>query len=296
MNKSINALKHLESKDIQIQIRSYASCPHFTSEGKLCRSSFSTNKFIDPVTKKASNCNWYCLRQCSPKKLIPMFHNLPKLGFTTNGKTAEVTDIHFDFMFGKKILFKIMLFHDIRPSDPIEWEWIDYTKLPEDAERRNRGSDLNTLANEVCQWFKKQSPNIEMILDCSVVFLSSNSFDARHFSHFDIPFLRPVSEWEWEGSSTTISVKFALSSSSVPISVFPITTSTEEKISDDSSSIPWETLPIGLAEKEQLIYHGVAHPDIHRIPRRQREASRYRPRHFHSPIRKEVVGRSMRQK
>ena len=46
---------------------------------------------------------------------------------------------------------------------------------------------------------------------------------------------------------------------------------------------------------EPLVYHGIAHPDIHRISRKNRPESHYRPRHFHSPRRQTSIGKQPRK-
>ena len=107
------------------------------------------------------------------------------------------------------------------------------------------------------------------------------------FSRFDIPFLRPVSEWSAK-SRGKIVTEFMINKNY---------RSSGAKTYKPSVS-PWENLPVGLLgeEDEPLSSYGVAHPDIHRVSRKYRKASHHRPRHFHSPTRKEVVSRKSRHR
>jgi hypothetical protein len=191
LDTSVSAAKHFESENIQTKLRSYASCPQFTAEGKLCRSSFSTNKFIDPVTKKKTDCNWYCLQNCSAKNLRPMF-NIPKFMFATSGERIPVESVSYTFSAATttRLIFEIN-----HAPDPKGILWTS-----NDTEQRktivDRGSDLNMLAEKLCQWFRRrQDLNTDIKLTCLVNPEDEDFFDTHDFSRFDIPFIRPNSMW-----------------------------------------------------------------------------------------------------
>jgi hypothetical protein len=282
MHRPVNPAKHFEAEDIQGQIRKYAGCQNFTDDGKSCRSSFSTNTFINPTTKQRFNCNWYCLRNCSAQKLLPIFKSVPKNLILEEGKTMPVTETAFNFTLetSPPQILSISLFYS---ENDQTWSWSEVS-LGRRIAPYVSGKELLPLAEKLCQWFKAQLSKTRIFFE-SMVYPSENYVTG--FVNFDRPFLRPISEWNHvHAYREYFTTNFYLNSSS---DILP-----EKMIIPQSSETSWKELPIGLTEPElepSLIYHGVAHPDIHRISRKHRQVSRYRPRHFHSPTRKDVVGR-----
>jgi hypothetical protein len=288
MDRFIDPKEHLQTEDIQKQIRSYYSeCPEFTNDGKLCRPSFSTNKLTNPYTKKKVDCNWYCLRNCSPQKLLPIFKNIPKYIIEKDETKIPINNAVFTFKPWESLpTFRIIVWvREPRWGPNVLWEWTDYRhyskEISEDTLWESKGLDLNILAEQVCQWFKSQNSNMDISLECELRAASQN------FSRFDMPFLRPVSEWHNNGIGVV--TQFTINKS-VPLQI--------QERKNELPASPWENLPIGLlGEKDEpLSSYGVAHPDIHRVSRKHRKASHHRPRHFHSPTRKEVVGRKLRHR
>jgi hypothetical protein len=285
LDTSVSAAKHVESKDIQTKIKSYAGCPNFTDEGKLCRSSLTTNNFIDPTTKKKTECNWYCLQKCSAKTLRPLL-NIPKFMFATNEEKVDVKQVYFRFE--TETGYLVFTIDSNPDSNGTVWRWTD--DIDEEKLIREEGADLNFLAEKLCQWFKRQNSNSDIDLICQVSPVTQNFFLTHTFSRFDVPFLRPYSMWTNEYFA--VGTWFALNRGKQVIQEEKATENegqVYEERDDEEDFIPWTNLPVGLAEEKQLVYHGVPHPNIRRIPREYRKGSQYRPRHFHSPIRKKVV-------
>jgi hypothetical protein len=305
MNRLINPEEHLQTKDIQNQIKDYAGCSTFTDVGQLCRPSFSTNKFTNPYIEKKIDCNWYCLRNCSPQKLLPIFKNLPKYIIEKDETEIPVIDVKFQFepeitpdprtrtyreTWGLPILQIIIWVHKSNwaRNAPL-WEWKDYRhyrrEISEDTPWEGEGMDVTILAEQICRWFKNQDLGMDISLKCEV--RVSESLKKTNFSRFNVPFLRPISEW-YDNGVSGVTTKFIINKSA---------SSQDQKITEPSVS-SWGNLPTGLLgeEAEPLSSYGVAHPDIHRISRKHRKASHYRPRHFHSPTRKEAVNRKFKHR
>lgn len=292
-----SAEKHAGTKEIRSRISQYAGCSSITNDAKLCRSNFSTNKFIDSVGGKRWDCNWYCMRNCSPEKLLPIFTNIPHHIILNDDKFYKITWVEFLF---NDIRIGLRTSQHYNPitgqylNEPI-WYWsqlLDDPKafpkfiLSEEA----KGYELSKLADKLCKWFKQQS-SIKIKFTCSVYIGEYNTIKehkviekmVQKFKKFDRPFLRPSSEWKPSG--------YYIQTSFILISDMDL--GMNQKSSKEEIPIS-EILPVGLAEMEPtfLTSYGISHPELHRVSRKQRLASRYRPRHFHSPGRKEVVGRS----
>ena len=278
MYRPISAEKHFETGQIQGNIANYANCSDITEEGKSCRSSLTTNKFINPITKQRWNCNWYCLRNCSREKLKPIFENRPQFLYfrDSSGQILPASGL-------KMIDFKFS-YITIRSYRGV---WIWYTGSAQGGDDSATVLNIDELCDNLCGWLKSKSPEREIIFECVISLASRFPPAESKFIGFDKPFIRPSSEWkrteDWE-----LRVSFSLDSNNVPI----VPNSKETAPSTLS-----EYLPVELAEiPTGPIYHGISHPEIHRIPRKYRQASHYRPRHFHSPPRKDVVARKSRTK
>lgn len=138
------------------------------------------------------------------------------------------------------------------------------------------------MSSILCDWFQRIPPHASIEIKATIYVPDDDAAtiyeNSEKFKDFDIPYIRPAKEWITEGSGH-FTLTFELSESSVKT-----TPKFESTIPIDLQS----ELPTELAElPEPLIYHGIAHPDIHHISRRHRKASQSRPRHFHSPVRKE---------
>lgn len=303
MNRPISAESHFLSKDIQFHTHKYFGCPTVTNSGQTCRSSFTTNRFIDQTTGKQFNCNWYCLRNCSPEKLLPILKNIPKYALSNQGDNMLISSVNFDFKtkdknssenYDEYIIIKVNSINE-------EWKWIDFKRFgrignPQYLQQLQQqglaetGTQLIKLANQLCKWFRLQDPGVEIQVKCQAVlkmWMDTNTsrnekkIKKLGFSGFDKPFFQPTKEWSNDG--TAIVTPFLMLNQG---EVLP----TQEKMNESKSSpepISWaDHLPINLAEEDPLISYGVAHPRLHHIPRKYRQASRHRPRHFHSPVRK----------
>jgi hypothetical protein len=201
MDRFISPEEHLQTEDIQKQIKGYYSgCSEFTNDGKLCRPSFSTNKLINPYTRKQIDCNWYCLRNCSPQKLLPIFKNIPKYIIgedeTKNIIKNPVDNVEFLFEIGGPAPAGERTTHNqtfilIRNKpDPKGklWLWTDFRHyngtIPENAPWYGEGANLTILAEQICQWFGSQNEKIDVSLKCQV---RPGKLIQMKFSRFDIP-------------------------------------------------------------------------------------------------------------
>lgn len=280
MNKLTGPEKHFSSKDIQSHVRGYIGCPAITNNGQDCRSSLATNRFIDPITNKKFNCNWYCLRNCSPEKLMPIFNNLPKYALFRDGTRISIDDISFTF---------------ITPTEHIHinisggsWEWDDLkyvgTQYPQYLTQigfMRESYQFAELADQLCKWFKRQNPTVKIGVKC--VIPSNDINDQLEFIGFDKPFFRPVSKWTNDGESIFTKLM--------------VLNKPELRLDEQKHDMA-DDLPVDLAEEPEVIHRrtplssrGVAHPNLHRVPRRHRPESHHRPRHFHSPANRKKSGR-----
>jgi hypothetical protein len=283
MYRSVDPEEHLQTKDIQNKIRGYAAgCSTFTDSGQLCRSSFSTNKLINPYTKKQIDCNWYCLRKCSPQKMLPIFDNIPKYVIETDGTKVPVEQVMFSFKISERDGDNafVIVRHNFNSNNNL-WEWTDnrhhIKTISSDASWHGEGKSFRVLAEQMCKWFSMQDEKMNISLECIVAVERGTQF--RTFSRFDIPFLRPVSEWT--GTDTIVTTKFAINKTADFQEQKQIAQTIE------SSGVPWENLPIGLAEEPELFsLYGMAHQNIPYTHKR-RETNPYGgPRHFHASERK----------
>lgn len=270
MNIHISPEAHFRSKDIQSSIKKYYSCADVTGNGSECRSSLTTNKFTDKLTGKQWNCNSYCMRQCTPQKLVHLFEKVP-IQINTNANKYPIFVIYLEFI-------------SSGTNESIMFTYLSHSW-------RLQGINISpaVMSSVLCGWLRHPRPPGTIIDIVAVVYAAGNAGEtinknSETFEGFDIPYIRPAKEWEINRLGG-LSLNFKLSDSSL---VSPV-------LQSEKSSIPIdlkEVLPIELAElPESLVYHGIAHPDIHRISRKHRKASQHRPRHFHSPVRKEYKGK-----
>jgi len=271
MSRLTSPEKHFTSKEIQSHVRGYIGCPVATENAQACRSSITTNRFTDPVTNKKFNCNWYCLRNCSPEKLMPIFKNVPQYALSNNGEHLPIDLVTFVF---KTPTEQIVINIDDNKTE--SWDW---DNIASSRGQYFQQTGFTKLAEQLCGWFRQQDPNIKISAKCSVVLKIMNEnkdpdeIRELGFGGFDKPFFLPTSKWINDGEIITTKL-MVLNKTASPA---------KQRVRQD---IVWsEQLPIGLAEEEPLVYRGVAHPRLHHIPRQYRPESRHRPRHFHSPVR-----------
>jgi hypothetical protein len=144
---------------------------------------------------------------------------------------------------------------------------------------------------KLCKWLKKLTEQGASINISAQLTISEKS-RLPHKSHlvkFSSPWIRPLKDWKVKWNKRGLSPFLAFISLSIDLE----STSKPDEVEEQEHPIPIsEILPVGLAKvrrpverSHHLSYYGVAHPAIHRISRKHRQASQHRPRHFHSPVR-----------
>jgi len=291
MNDMISPDNHFVSNDVQTLIRSYRGCPTITSNGAACRSSLTTNKFTDPITGKKWNCNYYCMRQCTPEKLSHIFKHRPNEIITSRGDRLKIGIMEITFF--SELTFEHVEFTFAGETHEGSGEADEKVKGVRGNERSEcpRKVPENEMSEQLCRWIKS-IPENEAI--CVFVTISPRLDEVkkfRSFVKFDIPYLRPANEWEKLSSNVTI--EFQLSNPTITTSKkHSRQKTTSRSVSREHS----QSLSIrGMNRPESLVYHGISHPDIHRVSRKNRPESHYRPRHFHSPDRKYETGRPIKK-
>jgi len=190
----------------------YAKCPAATNNAQACPSSFIADEFADPnIMGKTVNCGWYCLRNCSPEKLMPIFLNLPKVGlFKLSGGQIRIPIDYINFEFvtsTEHIMISIS-----RDTGKESWEWDDseyddnsipYSQYLKKIGFTDEGTRFSDLANQLCKWFKRQDPDTKIQTECSAgledPIMMADDIANLEFVGFDRPFFRPVSEWTNNG-------------------------------------------------------------------------------------------------
>lgn len=89
MHSLISPEKHFQSREIQSLIAGNFGCSAITNEGSSCKPTLTTNKFKDQFKHKW-DCNFYCMRKCTPKLLIHLFEKTPKSVNMTKGSYPVV--------------------------------------------------------------------------------------------------------------------------------------------------------------------------------------------------------------
>lgn len=210
MSSHTSAVKHFLSKDIQFHTRQYFGCPTITNNGQTCRSSFTTNRFTDQITGKSFDCNWYCLRNCSPEKLLPIFKNIPKYAMSNKGDNMIISNVSFEFKtMEEDIIIKINSVNE-------EWEWTDFKnfgRIPHPQILRQlqqqglapNGKRLIELANQLCKWLGSQAPEAEIQVQCMATLQMAREGKKQSqikklgFIGFDKPFFQPNNKWSNNG-------------------------------------------------------------------------------------------------
>jgi len=290
MQKLTSPEKHLQSRDIQSSIRSYRGCPLLTNNGQTCRPSLITNRFADPSTGNKYDCNRYCMRECTSGQLLHIFKNFPTELITTTNKHFDIDAIILEFSTSKD--------HKL-PAFGVTFVWQLYTKtgwLMTDARfygddsksaRDDVHGDANDMSRVLCAWFQGIPLNKRIKVKATIMSIEYRDAlrknDRIELIGFNTPYIRPVNNWEMEG---TIKTEFELFESMSEMHALEpeIQSKAQPETEIDKQAI----LPVDIAEEPaSLVYYGIAHPDIHHISRRHRQASHHRPRHFHSPQRKD---------
>ena len=198
---------HVERPEIQRLIKGFVGCPALTGDGTACRPSLVTNRFRDPVTKRVIDCNWYCLRGCSEKRLLPIFRHLPTQFITRDGRKHPVVKIW-------------LAFYDTNRETGPEFIW-----RPRRGWGKSRKSDMGNsedprttkktpeqLSEILCDWFRAVPEGNEVRMSAEVS--ADNQSITGLFKALDIPYLRP--NWEQDENTDnpeTATIEISLSTS-----------------------------------------------------------------------------------
>jgi len=227
--KGDNPLSHLYSRDIQGSLGSFIDCNFITDNSKNCRPGFVANKYVNKATGKVFDCTWHCLLKCSAKSLLPLFRDCPTIMRTTVG-AFRVTEIIIAFSTDAKESKSEYIFVSNQPD-------FDDEKLPEMTWNkynawRSLRTDTYTLENiimplpdrlrqnyrvtaqELCEDdipHLEKSDHVYLIVKVKAVFCNPYASPNNIlFVDFDVPYVRPSSDWKFYRTSRKLIAKLTI--------------------------------------------------------------------------------------
>lgn len=240
------------------------------------------------------DCAWKCISQCKPSELISIVNPPDTITFEHNGRQQTVN------VYDWKVTFTGS--YDDEEEEFFMREATSSSVVLEDPTGKGGSVQKDKATKKLCKWFKRwaeQGASIKVVAELIISPDNSRLSHNSHIAKFSSPWIRPLRDWKvkwvddyFRGGKRPI-VKLSRRFKSV---------SKPEQIKETEEYPISELLPVGLMDVPHapsvpsLVSYGVAHPGIHHISRRHRQASQHRPRHFHSPTRKETAKRSSRAK
>ena len=177
------------------------TCENLTRNRSACKG--VSNFFVSGTDKK--DCNWFCLKDCTPEQLRPMFENLPSYLEVSDVKVSSLNEKlprvdklpitlfywGFELDIEHTLFFKMVIIKDV--SEKL----FKITIFSSNRKHRISNVNIEQLVSDVCSFLK-----FIKILNNEITFLSTVSFNkdinnGYNTWKFDKNFLRPMKYWEY---------------------------------------------------------------------------------------------------